>query len=58
MTHLEQLEQWWGESADSFPGDFVEWLFNRINAGESESLEADLECLVNELKINAISNVK
>lgn len=56
MTHLQQLEEWWGDAADAFPGPFELWLFNRINDGESEDIEADIECLVYELKINAISN--
>jgi len=53
-THLEQLEQWWGEAADSMPGSFELWLFNRIMDGDSEDLDADIEVLVHELKINNV----
>lgn len=51
MTHKEQLEQWWGEAADSFPGSFLEWLLNRIAFGESETPEEDLIVLKEELNI-------
>ena len=52
MTHKEQLEQWWGEAADSFPGTFAQWLFDRIAEGNSEDLMADIDVLFTELKVN------
>lgn len=55
MTHKEQLEQWWGEAADSFPGTFSEWLINRIETQECEDLMKDLEVLMGEWK-NTITN--
>mgnify|MGYP007096395790 CR=1 FL=1 len=52
MKHLEQLELWWGEAADSFPGSFASWLLERIESEESEDIDADIECLVYELRKN------
>ena len=51
-SHFEQLELWWGEAADSFPGSFASWLFERIESEESEDIDADIECLVYELRKN------
>ena len=51
-SHLEQLELWWGEAADSFPGSFASWLLERIESEESEDIDADIECLVYELRKN------
>lgn len=58
MTHSEQLELWWGEAADSFPGTFEQWLFDRIMSGDSEDIDEDIACLVYELKINYIQHEK
>ena len=52
MKHLEQLELWWGEAADSFPGSFESWLFERIESKEFNDVDADIECLVYELRKN------
>ena len=49
-SHFEQLEQWWGEAADDFPGSFASWLLERIESEESEDIDADIECLVYELR--------
>lgn len=49
MTHKERLEQWWGESADSFPGPFSLWLMNRIKY-DSDTLEEDWTVLEEEIK--------
>ena len=45
--HKAQLEQWWGEAADSFPGEFHEWLGNRIQEKlEDEDTELLYEDMV------------
>lgn len=45
--HKAQLETWWGEAADSFPGEFHEWLGNRIQEKlEDEDTELLYEDMV------------
>jgi len=51
--HTAQLLEWWGNEADGFPGDFSLWLLYRIETGESENLEMDLQTLNDELRVNA-----
>jgi hypothetical protein len=47
QDHKDWLVQTWGEQADSFPGEFHEWLQNRINdkieEGDTEDLILDVE---------------
>ena len=51
--HTAQLLEWWGNEADGFPGEFSLWLLYRIETGESENLEMDLQTLNDELRVNA-----
>ncbi len=55
--HTAQLLEWWGNEADGFPGDFSLWLLYRIEAGESENLEMDLQTLNNELRETAKKSI-
>lgn len=55
--HTAQLLEWWGNEADGFPGDFSLWLLQRIETGESENLEMDLQTLNNELRETAKKSI-
>ena len=46
--HKAQLETWWGEAADSFPGEFHEWLRSRIN---EKVIDGDLELLYEDMVV-------
>ena len=48
--HKAQLEQWWGEQADSFPGEFSTWLLNRI---KDKMEESDLDHLFEDIMVYA-----